>query len=442
MAEDGSTGLDEADQSTMDTAGAGTDGSSSDVQDGGDSSAQDAGDGEESGNAGSDSTDSSTDSTDGSVDGTDGPGEATDGSGDATDGSGGTDGSGDATDGSGGATDGSGDATDVSGETTGDSGDSSGDVTGDSGEATDDSGDATDGSGDTTDGAEATDGSGDTTDGSGGDAGQDQGSDTGAPDASAGGQPAGTGSGSVAADTGPPYLIVDQYPGDSGARPPWETLVSTAGMCGVILKAWDGQHYDDRGWFAANWPAVRDVGGDRYGVSWFRGAYLFVQFGVGGTTQADAYLSAVDRAGGWDRGDIVPIIDVELGNAANPHNTNAKASAQQIVDCATQCAQRIKSVTGSRVMLYGRGAMRDRGITSHMGCDLVWNPSYTAKMVTNGLQTWPLEDIALWQYCGDNTSALSGYPHSVPGFAKVDISVYVHGAAKPTLDMLRTSLLR
>ncbi len=177
-------------------------------------------------------------------------------------------------------------------------------------------------------------------------------------------------------------------------------------------------------------------------MSWFRGAYLFLRFAADGAAQADAYLAAVDRAGGWDRGDIVPIIDVELGKATDPRNLNAKASAQQIVACATGCAERIKSVTGNRVMLYGRGAMRDRGITSHMGCDLVWNPSYTAKMVTNGLQTWGLEDIALWQYCGDNSSALPNYPHSVPGFNKIDISVYIRGAQKPTLEMMRTSLLR
>jgi len=420
MADDESTGLDEADQSTMDTATDAPDETSSGAQDGNDTSAaQDVGSSEDSGDSTDSSTDDSGDATDGSSDGTDGSGEVTDGS---------EDGSGDATDSSGDATDGS-DPTDGSGDATEGSGDATDGSDTAGSDATDSSGDATDGSGD------ATDGSGtDTT----GDAGQDQAGDASAP----GEQTGGTGSVSVAADPGPPYLIVDQYPGDSGARPPWETLVSTSGFAGVILKAWDGRHYDDRGWFAANWPVVRDVGGDRYGVSWFRGAYLFVQFAVGGAEQADAYLSAVDRAGGWDRGDIVPIIDVELGNTANPHNTNATASAQQIVDCATQCAERIKSATGSRVMLYGRGAMRDRGITSHMGCDLVWNPSYTAKMVTNGLQTWPLEDIALWQYCGDNSSALPGYPHTVPGFAKIDISAYIHGAAKPTLDMLRTSLLR
>lgn len=92
-------------------------------------------------------------------------------------------------------------------------------------------------------------------------------------------------------------------------------------------------------------------------------------------------------------------------------------------------------------MLYGRGAMRDRSITSHMDCDVVWNPSYTAQMATTGLESWALEDIVLWQYCGDNVSALPNYPNTVAGFSKIDISVYVKGAQKPTLQMVRDSLL-
>jgi hypothetical protein len=245
----------------------------------------------------------------------------------------------------------------------------------------------------------------------------------------------------AADDPGQPYLIADQYPLDSGPRPPWGKLVATAGFCGVILKAWEGTHYNDRGWFKANWSAVRDVGGDRYGVSWFRGAYLFLRFAASGADQADAYLAAVDQAGGWDRGDIIPIIDVELGDQANPVNLNAKATPQQTVDCTTQCASRIRAATGKCVMLYGRGAMRDRSITSHMGCEVAWNPSYTAQMATNGLQSWPLEDIVLWQYCGDNVSAVANPPHAVSGFNKIDISVYVKGAQKPTLEMVRDRLL-
>jgi hypothetical protein len=128
---------------------------------------------------------------------------------------------------------------------------------------------------------------------------------------------------SSAGDPDQPYLIADQYPLDSGPRPPWGNLVATAGFCGVILKAWEGTQYNDMGWFKTSWSAVRDARGDRYGVSWFRGAYLFLRF--------------------------------------------------------------------------------------------AWNPSYTAQMVANGLQSWPLEDIVPWQYCGDNLSAAANLPHAVSG---------------------------
>ena len=207
---------------------------------------------------------------------------------------------------------------------------------------------------------------------------------------------------------------------------------------GAILKAWEGLQYNDGGWFTNNWSAVRDAGGDRYGDSWFRGAYLFLRFASDGAAQADAYLRAVDKAGGWDHGDIIPVVDVELGSEKN---SNFKASAEQIVDCTSACADRIRSETGRRVMLYGRGAMRERSITDHMKCDVVWNPSYTAHMVTNGLQAWDLEDIVLWQYCGDNKGFVANLPTSVAGFAKLDISVYIKGAQQPTLQMVRDSLL-
>jgi GH25 family lysozyme M1 (1,4-beta-N-acetylmuramidase) len=249
----------------------------------------------------------------------------------------------------------------------------------------------------------------------------------------------GTGPSASDSDPGPPYLIVDQYSGDSGPRPQWETLVSTSGFYGVILKAMHGSHFNDGGWFKKNWPAVRDAGGDRYPHSWFRGAYLFLLFHQSGVAQADAYLKAIDGAGGWDSGDILPIIDVELGQATSPNFT---ATAQQIVKCTTQCADRIREVTGQRVVLYGRTAMRERNITNHMGCDVVWNPSYTAHMVTNGLQSWDLEDIVLWQYCGDNKAVIANLPHTVKGFRQVDISVYVKGKQRPTLQMMRESLLR
>ncbi len=246
------------------------------------------------------------------------------------------------------------------------------------------------------------------------------------------------GSAAVGSELAPPFLVADQYPLDSGPHPPWTNLVDAPNFVGAILKAWEGLQYNDGGWFTNNWSAVRDAGGDRYGDSWFRGAYLFLRFASDGAAQADAYLRAVDKAGGWDHGDIIPVVDVELGSEKN---SNFKASAEQIVDCTSACADRIRSETGRRVMLYGRGAMRERSITDHMKCDVVWNPSYTAHMVTNGLQAWDLEDIVLWQYCGDNKGFVANLPTSVAGFAKLDISVYIKGAQQPTLQMVRDSLL-
>lgn len=255
-------------------------------------------------------------------------------------------------------------------------------------------------------------------------------------------------------DPGQPYLFIDLFSGDDerlvGKHPNWQVLANTEGYVGAILKAWDGTRFNDGGWLQRHWPAVRDAGGNRYGDSWFRGAYLFLEFSQSGADQADAYLQAVDSAGGWDSGDILPIIDAEQGGEgrpatngkpAVPAHPNRSATKQQVIDCVTACANCIRDRTGRRVILYGRGVMRDLGINDRMGCDLVWNPAYTSTMVRHGLEAWSLEDIVLWQYCGDGQAAISSLPHEIKEFGKVDISVFVKGAQVPTLQMVRDSLL-
>ena len=240
------------------------------------------------------------------------------------------------------------------------------------------------------------------------------------------------------ADPGPPYLIADVYSGDHsgliGGQPNWSALAAAPSVYGAIIKAWEGKEFDDHGWFAKHWPAVRDAGSDRYGTSWFRGAYLFLIFSRGGSDQADAYLKAVDAAGGWDSGDIYPIIDVELGHdatAATPTkparsaHPNQSASKQQVIDCATACADRIREKTGRNVVLYGRRAMHHLGINDRMGCDMVWNPSYTPEMHMGGLEAWNSQNVVMWQYRGDTPSAAKGLPQSIPGFGQGDISVVI-----------------
>lgn len=244
-------------------------------------------------------------------------------------------------------------------------------------------------------------------------------------------------------DPGPPYLFVDLYPLDEGPAPPFNVLAQTPGFFGVIIKATQGtrEWYNDGGWFTRNWPRVAEAGGTRYGTTWLRGAYHFLNFWQDGKAQADAYLTAVESAGGWRDGDIVPIVDVEQGNERNP---NRRATASQVQDCTTAWAESVKQRTGRRICLYGRGAMRELGIQSKMGCDVVWNPAYTAVMVTNGLfPAWTLDDIALWQYCGDGDAVFAKLPKFIKGFGdgKVDISVHIDGARKPTLQSLHKALL-
>lgn len=246
-------------------------------------------------------------------------------------------------------------------------------------------------------------------------------------------------------DTGP-FLFVDLYQGDLQGKPSWDILADAPHFLGAIIKATEGVNYK-ADWFIKNWGTLKEAGQDRYGKTWFRGAYHFLKFMKDGAAQADYYLQTIEKAGGWDIGDIVPVVDVELGNdgSTNParRNSNQDASAQQIIDCTTAFAEKIKTSTGSQVMLYGRGAMRDKGIAnSRMSCDMVWNPSYTETMVMNGLQAWTLDDIVLWQYCGDGLAKVNkpDLPSSIPGFGKVDISVYIDGNRKPDLSTLVSRL--
>jgi hypothetical protein len=62
-------------------------------------------------------------------------------------------------------------------------------------------------------------------------------------------------------------------------------------------------------------------------------------------------------------------------------------------------------------------------------------------MHLHGLEAWNLEDVVLWQYSGDGTGFVANLPHSVPGFGACDISVFVKGTQRPTLQLLRNNLL-
>jgi GH25 family lysozyme M1 (1,4-beta-N-acetylmuramidase) len=249
-----------------------------------------------------------------------------------------------------------------------------------------------------------------------------------------------------------PFLFVDLYPFDLDdprtkvlEDPPWSRALAHPELAGVILKATDGLAYRFASWFARNFAELVRLLGDRRGRSVLLGGYHYLQFQQNGRAQAEYYLRTMIAAG-WGADDIVPIVDVEFGKGPTQ---NQQASTQQIIETTSAFADRCREMTGRGVMLYGRGAMRDRSIASRMGCDRVWDPSYTPRLVLNGIAgtlpdgheaPWTIDDVVLWQYGGDGDgdARVHHLPLELSGFGKVDMSVYVDGARPPTLDsMLR-----
>ncbi|HEX7096680.1 MAG TPA: glycoside hydrolase family 25 protein [Acidimicrobiales bacterium] len=231
----------------------------------------------------------------------------------------------------------------------------------------------------------------------------------------------------------PPFLFADasHWQGES---PDWKLIAEHC--TGIILKATQGLHYAPS-WFVRHWQAVRDVGGDRYGSTWLRGAYHYLDFFASGAHQADVFLDHVDKAGGWGHGDIMPIVDVERGGG------NRDADGQMVIARVEAFVGRVKARTGRNVILYGRGAMRDLAIRSMMGCVGVWNPSYTRTMRTEGLPC-EVDDVLLWQYTDGSAgdASVHGCPLRLPGWkGGLDLSVAVDGARKPELERVCERLL-
>jgi len=233
-----------------------------------------------------------------------------------------------------------------------------------------------------------------------------------------------------------PFLVADvsRHQGD---RVAFDVIAAHPDMVGVIVKISEGLHYAPREWIAHNWPAARAAGGVRYGDTWFRGAYHYLRINVDGAKQADFFLDAIERAGGWGHGDMMPFVDAEASN-------NEDATREDVIECVSAFARRIKERTGRGTIYYGRGFMRDLGIASRMGCVAIWNAGYTATMPMTGLApAFDRDDVVLWQYTdGTNGSTAHGLPLKLPGWSGgLDLNVYVDGNRKPLIGRLRSRLL-
>ena len=231
-------------------------------------------------------------------------------------------------------------------------------------------------------------------------------------------------------------LIVDQAASD-GTTPALVAKLVAAGYpwAGLSLQCSHGLAIVGR-WFNQNWAAAgRAVVGARYGVDWFRMAYHYLLLSQDPEDQADVALAAVDLGGGWDDGDLWLGVDVERGEQP------AGLTAAQVVSAVTRFADRILRRTGRRPVLYAGSYTRDLGISSRMGCSLLWYPQWSSTLNWSTVRSmgFDMNTTLLWQVTGDAPASVPGYPRVTPIGAE-DFSVMVRAnlPAAQALEWTRT----
>jgi GH25 family lysozyme M1 (1,4-beta-N-acetylmuramidase) len=218
-------------------------------------------------------------------------------------------------------------------------------------------------------------------------------------------------------------IIVDKYSEDSQAD--WDTLAASGlPWAGGILKATQGLTFSAPDWLAQNWAALETARTRNFRTNFIRGAYHYYQVADDGCAQAKFFLSTMNKAGGYQLGDLWPIIDVEADGNGNP-------SAQQIVDGVCAFVETIATETGMPTMLYGNEFLFSQGVTSRMGCSWLWVARYTATLPQEIITRigWTEDALWGWQYRGDAYNALLEtpdkvlYPNSAPGCGTSDLTV-------------------
>lgn len=221
-------------------------------------------------------------------------------------------------------------------------------------------------------------------------------------------------------------ILVDAWYQDGVTPAKVPTLVAAGEpWCGMILQATHGLAANQDGWFSAMWPVVRSAAGARYGKTWWRGAYALLQTLHNSIDQADLLASTIQLAGGWGDGDLWLSVDIEAG-PGNPDSHDPDARA--IVEAGVRAfADRIAQLLGTRPMLYAGSYTRGLGITSRMGCPLLWFPEWDGAIDWNKVRAmgFDIASTLLWQDVGDGSdSAPPGYPHISP-IGPLDLSVMV-----------------
>lgn len=239
-------------------------------------------------------------------------------------------------------------------------------------------------------------------------------------------------------------LIVDCYEGDLEGKPDWAKLIAAGPPWhGAIVKASEGLEYHST-WFREQWPKLRELAGDRYGVDWFRGAYHYARVAEDPIKQAHVFLGQVEQAGGWGDGDLWPMVDVESSN--NPLHMGKS----QLETWISTYAAEILAATGRKPTLYGNIYLWQCGVTSTCGCETLIVARYTPTLPPITYQrigwSWSADPdvtpptLLGWQYCGDGAAFAPGYPTRSP-IGDIDVTaLVVANGGRAALDWVRREL--
>jgi hypothetical protein len=255
-------------------------------------------------------------------------------------------------------------------------------------------------------------------------------------------------------------LIVDIYPRDFGGKPNLEALIAAGPPWhGLIMKASEGTYYpsrkSDADWFADVWKRTRTLAGARLGAApqpntsglepFYRGAYHYLRIDQDPVAQADRFMKRVEIAGGWARGDLWPMVDVE--GSENPE----KPGSAKIVDVVSKYAAHIRAKLGRSTMLYGNIYLAENGVHATMGCGALMIARYTADLPAEIYERigWKITKppamptVWGWQYSGAPEGGhLHGYPTVCPlGAGNADIfAMIVAGGGALALSWTSSSL--
>jgi lysozyme len=163
--------------------------------------------------------------------------------------------------------------------------------------------------------------------------------------------------------------------------------VKAAGHSFAFHKVSEGLGTPDRE-FRGRWKAIRDAG-------LVRGAYHFARPQKGRDPKAEVheFLGLVDQAGGFQDGDLRPVLDIEAFGAAG------RLTAEQTQDWVRRFVDEMRARTGVRPIIYTgafwRGAMGDP--RDNFGCRL-WLAAFVSDPQQFVPKAWAQESFSIWQH--------------------------------------------